>query len=116
MADVSSDLVEARPVTVGADTFLGLFDASELENRQAARFLRRNSVAPLVGRGHADVGLEFVVQALLGPVPIEKPAQDRCEPMQKCHAPSKTLVIAKAIRSQRCRCRSSCFRPDGVSR
>ena len=103
-------------MTICADTFLGLFNAAELENRQAARFARRQSVAHLLGGGHVDECLELVIQALLGPVPMEQPAQDGREPMQERHAPSKTLVIAKAIRSQRCRCRSSCLRPDGVSR
>jgi hypothetical protein len=80
ISHVSADLVEPGAMTIGADTFFGLFNAAEFEHRQAARFRQRQSVAHCLGSRHVDKCLEFIVQALLSLSPIENPPQDRHEP------------------------------------
>ena len=48
--------------------------------------------AHLLGRGDLEKRLKLVVQFLLGPPPMDQPAQDRREAMQPRHAPSNTLA------------------------
>ena len=52
--DIPTDLIQTGTVTRGSHTLLGLLDAAELEDRQAARLGGRQTVLHLVGRGHVD--------------------------------------------------------------
>ncbi len=107
VAHVPANLVEPAAVTIGADLFPHLFDAAELEPRQAPRLFGRDTVAHLLGSRDLDKGLQLVVEALFGPLAMEDPVDDGGKPAKQSHAPSRTLVIANAIRSQRRRCCSS---------
>jgi len=71
IAHVSPDLVEPRSVTSRSDMFLRLFDPAKIEHGQTACLSRRRPVTHLVGGGHVDKGLQFVIQILLGPVSMD---------------------------------------------
>ena len=102
-------------MTAGANALLHLFDAAQLDEREAPRLGGGNSVPHFVRRGHLDERTHFVVEPLLGSIPAKNPRQHRGETMDEAHAPSSTLAIANEMRSQRCLCCSSCRRPDAVS-
>ena len=103
-------------MAIGADAFLRLFDPTEIENSQTTRVDGRHAIAHLVGSGHVDKGLHFIVQVLFDSVPMDEPAYDRREAMQERHAPSNTLATANETRFHRSRCCSSCRRPEAVRR
>ena len=90
-------------MTSGSNAFFRLLHAAKMEHSQSARVGGRRAVAHLVGGCHVDKGLQFVVQVLLGPVPMDQPAHDRREAMHERHAPSSTLLTANETLSQRSR-------------
>ena len=116
VAQIPSDLVEPPPMATRPDAFFRLLHAAELKNGEAPRLVRRHAITDLVGGGHVDERLQFVVQITFGPVSLDDSAHDGGEAMQKRHAPSSTLATATETRSQRSRCCSSCRRPAAVSR
>ena len=108
--------VEPRAMASGPNAFLRLLHAAHLEHRQAAGLGGRRAVADLVGGGHVDERLQFIVQVGLGPLPVDDPAHHGRKAVQEHHAPSSTLVTAKETRFQRSRCCSSWRRPEAVRR
>ena len=61
---------------IDPDAFLRLFDPTAIENGHAARLTGQRSVAHFVGSRHVDKRLHFVIQVLLGPVPMGQPSED----------------------------------------
>ncbi len=102
-------------MAIGSDALLRLFDAAKIEGRLPARFRGRDAVADFVGGRQLDEGLELVVELLFSRLTIHQPANHGREPVKMSHAPSSTLAIANATRSQRCLCCSSCLFPAAVS-
>ena len=58
----------------GPNALLRLLHAAHLEHSQTAGLGGRRAVADLVGGGHLDKRLQFVVQVGLDPVPVDDPA------------------------------------------
>ena len=101
-------------MTAGANAFLHLVDAAELEQCEPPRLGRGKTIPDPVRSGHLDERTNFVVEKLFGSIPVKDPRHHRRETMKEAHAPSSTLVIANEMRSQRRLCSSSCLRPDAV--
>ena len=88
VANVSGDLVEQRSIAVGPHAFLRWFDPSEVENGQTTCVTGRRAIAHLVGGGHLEKGMDFVVQIALGAVSVDEPSQNGNNTMQDGHASS----------------------------
>ena len=116
MTHIPAGRVEPGAMASGPHALLRLLHTAHLEHRQAAGLGGRRAVADLVGGGHLDEGLQFIVQVGLGPVPVDDPAHHGRQAMQELHAPSSTLVTAKETRFHRSRCCSSWRRPEAVRR
>ena len=100
----------------GPNALLRLLHAAHLEHSQATGLGGRRTVADLVGGGHLDKRLQFIVQIGLDPLPVDDPAQHGRKAVQEHHAPSSTLLTAKETRFHRSRCCSSWRRPAAVRR
>jgi hypothetical protein len=112
--------IEPQTVKPGASvrlahTFLDLLEAPELEDGLTLGFGRRHAFTPLRGGRHRHERAKLVVKLPLGRVPPEDPSRRCGQSSEPDHAPSSTLVMANAIRSQRRRWCSSCFLPAAVS-
>jgi hypothetical protein len=115
VAHVAEDRVERRAVALRADALFRLLEPAERQRRLAPCLVLRKAIAHLVGGGHFEKRLQLLIDSLLRLLPVEHPPQNGPRAKDERHAPSSTLVMANAMRSHLRRCRSSCFRPEGVS-
>jgi len=99
IAEVPPYLIQQGAVPIRSNMFLRLFNATQFQHRETASLCGGTPSRIFAEADNSMKRSQLVVQFMFSLFSMEHPVHNRREPAQQSHAPSNTLVIAKAILS-----------------